>query len=173
MTRVTVLAPRRLSLSGTPLVATAALMFGAALLSRTFSFNVAGMDWDESLYIVIAQRWLHGDLPYVAVWDQHPMGLPAIFAAVTWVVGDGLLAARVAGLLAVTVTAILLTRFLARTRNETMAGILAGLFYVLYMAKPDGLAASMPRSTSSPTRRARRCARRSSPTFPAPKNRAS
>ena len=101
------------------------------------------------------------------------MGVPAIFAAVTWVVGDGLLAARVAGLLAVTVTAILLTRFLARTRNETLAGILAGLIYVLYMAKPDGLAASMPRSTSSPTRRARRCARRSSPTFPAPKNRAS
>jgi hypothetical protein len=70
------------------------------------------------------------------------MGLPAIFAAVTRVIGDGLLAARVAGLLAVTGTAILLTRFLARTRNETIAGILAGLFYILYMAKPDGLAAN-------------------------------
>ena len=142
VTRVAVLAPRRLSLTGLPLAGTIALMFGAALLSRTFSFSVAGMDWDESLYIVIAQRWLHGDLPYVAVWDQHPMGLPAIFAAVTWVVGDGLLAARIAGLLAVAGTAILLTRFLARTRNETVAGILAGLFYVLYMAKPDGLAAN-------------------------------
>jgi hypothetical protein len=142
VTRVTVLAPRLLSLSGTPLIVTVPLMLGAALLSRTFSFNVAGMDWDESLYVVIAQRWLHGDLPYVAVWDQHPMGLPAIFAAVTWVVGDGLLAARVAGLLAVAGTAILLTRFLTRTRNETMAGILAGLVYILYMARPDGLAAN-------------------------------
>jgi hypothetical protein len=152
VTRVTVLTPRRLSLAGLPLTGlpltglpltgTIALMFGAALLSRTFSFSVAGMDWDESLYVVIAQRWLHGDLPYVAVWDQHPMGLPAIFAATTWVVGDGLLAARIAGLLAVAGTAILLTRFLGRTRNETIAGILAGLFYILYMAKPDGLAAN-------------------------------
>ena len=133
---------RRLSLSDNPLVATAALMFGAALLSRMFSFDVAGMDWDESLYIVIAHCWLHGGVPYVAVWDQHPMGVPAIFAAVTWMVGDGLLAARVAGLLAVTGTAILLARFLARTRNETLAGILAGLIYILYMAKPDGLAAN-------------------------------
>jgi hypothetical protein len=141
-TRVTVLGPRRLSHAALLLAGTITLMFGATLLSRTFSFSVAGMDWDESLYVVIAQRWLHGDLPYVAVWDQHPMGLPAIFAAVTWVIGDGLLAARVAGLLAVIGTAILLTRFLARTRNETIAGILAGLFYILYMAKPDGLASN-------------------------------
>jgi hypothetical protein len=139
VTRVTVPAPR-LPLSG--MVVTATLMFGATLLSRTFSFNVAGMDWDESLYIVIAQRWLHGGVPYLAVWDQHPMGLPAIFAVMTWVVGDGLLAARLAGLLAVTGTAILLTRFLVRTPTETIAGILAGLFYILYMAKPDGLAAN-------------------------------
>src|ERR1035441_10454143 len=34
--------------------------------------KVGGLDWDESLYIVMAQRWLQGDLPYVRIWDQHP-----------------------------------------------------------------------------------------------------
>jgi 4-amino-4-deoxy-L-arabinose transferase-like glycosyltransferase len=124
------------------LAETTALMLGLALLSRAFTYNVAGLDWDESLYIVIAQRWLHGELPYTGVWDQHPMGLPAIFAVAIWFIGNGLLAARIACLLAVTATAILLTRFLTRTRNEMLAGSLAGVFYILYMARPDGLAAN-------------------------------
>src|ERR1700736_1273768 len=87
------------------------VMLGAALILRAFSFTSTGLDWDESLYIVIAQRWLQGDLPYVAIWDQHPMGLPALFAAAQWLIPDGLLAARLACLLAVTGTAVLLARF--------------------------------------------------------------
>ena len=43
-----------------------------ALVLRAFSYNVTGLDWDESLYMVMAQRWLSGDLPYISIWDQHP-----------------------------------------------------------------------------------------------------
>src|ERR1700737_2859351 len=64
------------------------LLILAALILRAFSFTSTGLDWDESLYIVIAQRWLQGDLPYVAIWDQHPMGLPALFGLVAYVHGD-------------------------------------------------------------------------------------
>src|SRR5438105_81804 len=67
-----------------PAVATALLMLGTALVLRAFSYTSAGLDWDESLYIVIAQRWLQGGVPYLAIWDQHPMGLPALFAAAQW-----------------------------------------------------------------------------------------
>jgi hypothetical protein len=117
-------------------------MLSAALILRAFSFTSTGLDWDESLYIVIAQRWLQGDLPYVAVWDQHPMGLPALFAAAQWLIPDGLLAARLACLLAVTGTAILLARFLGRFADEPLAGALAGLVYLFYMTRPEGLAAN-------------------------------
>ena len=62
-----------------------------------------------------------GGLPYATVWDQHPMGLPALLAASTWLIGDGLLAARVACLLAVTGTAALLYGFLARRADAQLA----------------------------------------------------
>jgi hypothetical protein len=119
-----------------------AMMVAAALLLRAFSYTVTGLDWDESLYIVIAQRWLHGGVPYVTVWDQHPMGVPAVFAAASWLIGDGLLAARITGFCAVVGTALLLTIFLTRLAGERVAGILAGLFYLFIMSRPDGLAAN-------------------------------
>lgn len=119
-----------------------ALMVGVALALRAFSFNVTGLDWDESLYIVIAQRWLHGGIPYIAVWDQHPMGLPAVFAAVTWILGNGLLAARLAAFAAVTATAVLLTLLLLRHVGDRTAALLAGLLYLFVMGRPEGLAAN-------------------------------
>ena len=81
----------------------------------------------------MAQRWLLGDLPYVAVWDQHPVGLPALLAVASWLIGDDLLAARIACLLAVTATAVLLYVFLARRANAPLAGSVAALAYLFYM----------------------------------------
>jgi hypothetical protein len=118
-----------------------ALVLLAAITLRAFTFDTAGLDWDESLYIVIAQQWLHGDVPYVAVWDQHPMGLPALFAAAQFVIGDGLLAARILALLAVTGTATLLYATLANI-GERLGGALGAFLYLLYMSRPDGLAAN-------------------------------
>jgi 4-amino-4-deoxy-L-arabinose transferase-like glycosyltransferase len=120
----------------------AMLLLLVALAMRAPSFGATGLDWDESLYVVMAQRWLQGGLPYATVWDQHPIGLPALLAASTWLIGDGLLAARVACLLAVTGTAALLYGFLARRADAELAGLFAALFYLLYMSRPDGLAAN-------------------------------
>ncbi len=36
---------------------------------RAFSFGTTGLDWDESFYVVVAQVWLHGGVPYADVWD--------------------------------------------------------------------------------------------------------
>ena len=120
----------------------ATLLLLVALALRAPSFGVTGLDWDESLYVVMAQRWLQGDLPYVAVWDQHPVGLPALLAASTWLIGDGLLATRIACLLAVSGTAALLYGFLARRVDAPLGGSFAALFYLFYMSRPDGLAAN-------------------------------
>jgi 4-amino-4-deoxy-L-arabinose transferase-like glycosyltransferase len=114
----------------------------AAICLRAFSFSTTGLDWDESFYIVVAQRWLHGDIPYAAIWDIHPMGVPALFALGTWLFGDGLLAARILGLLAVAGTATVLWVFLDRYTRQQPAGILAALFYLLSMSRPEGLASN-------------------------------
>jgi 4-amino-4-deoxy-L-arabinose transferase-like glycosyltransferase len=117
-----------------------ALIFAATL--RAFSFGVTGLDWDESFYAVVAQRWLHGSVPYADIWDIHPMGVPALYALATSLVGDGLIAARLLTWLAVAGTAALLWAFAGRYLQIRPAGVLAGLFYLAYMSRPEGLAAN-------------------------------
>ncbi len=94
-------------------------------------------DWDESVYVLMAQAWLHGGLPYVAVWDQHPVGLPAIIAMGDWFTTDTLLAARVELAMATALGAWVVTQFSFPSR----ARWLGGLVYVLLMSRPDGIAA--------------------------------
>ena len=113
-----------------------------AAVLRAGSFSVTGLDWDESFYAVVAQSWLHGGVPYADIWDIHPMGVPALYALATLLVGDGLLAARLLAWLAVAGTATLLWAFAERYLRIRPAGILAGLFYLAYMARPEGLAAN-------------------------------
>jgi 4-amino-4-deoxy-L-arabinose transferase-like glycosyltransferase len=138
------LAPIRAWLARRPATIAEAFLWSllVAALLRAFSFETTGLDWDESFYVVVAQRWLHGGLPYRDVWDIHPMGVPALYALATWIVGDGLLAARLLALLAVAGTAALLWIFLDRYARARPAGILASLFYLAYMTRPEGLAAN-------------------------------
>jgi hypothetical protein len=125
-----------------PVIAMGLLFTATALILRAYSFTSAGLDWDESLYVVIAQRWLAGGVPYLTVWDQHPMGLPAIYAVAQLFIHDGLVAARVAGFIAVTGTAFLLGLFALRHVGSILSGVLVGLLYLLYMTRPEGLAAN-------------------------------
>lgn len=123
-------------------IAALALLMAAAFALRAASFRVSVIDWDESLYLVIAQRWLQGALPYVSVWDQHPLGLPALLLVVTWIGCDGLLAARVAGTLAVAATAAVLYLFGARLLSRPSVGLLAGMMYIIYMNRYQSLPAN-------------------------------
>src|SRR5260370_578985 len=50
--------------------------------------SVVAVDGDEAVYLVIAQQWLGGHLPYVTAWDQHPVGLPAPLSAIGWLAAD-------------------------------------------------------------------------------------
>ena len=74
------------------------------------------------------------------MWDQHPAGLPALFAFAQWLIDDVLLAARVAALLAVSGTAALLFAILDRYGGSRQAAYLAAALYLLVMSRPDGLA---------------------------------
>jgi hypothetical protein len=39
------------------------------------------IDWDESLYMLGARALLHGQFPYVTVFDDKPLGEPVLIAA--------------------------------------------------------------------------------------------
>ena len=123
-------------------IAAVALLITTAFVLRAPSFRVSVIDWDESLYLILVQRWLQGALPYVSVWDQHPIGLPALLLILTWIGCDALLAARVAGTLAVAATAAVLYLFGKRLLSRPSVGLLAGIMYIIYMNRYQSLPAN-------------------------------
>jgi 4-amino-4-deoxy-L-arabinose transferase-like glycosyltransferase len=119
-----------------------------ALISRAPSFVLSVVDWDESLYFIMAEQWRAGHLPYTAVWDNKPIGIYAIFAAFQSVFGDHIFAMRLAALLAVAGTALLvwrIARHVLRDRPPVMAELCAGAagaLFILTSIPDDGIAAN-------------------------------
>ncbi len=106
------------------------------------------LDWDESLYVVMAGQWLAGHLPYTVVWDNKPMGIYAIFALFEMLFRDPVLAIRAATIMFVTLTAFALHRLTPlllpradEASRRRLAGLAAGA-YILGSLSNDGLSAN-------------------------------
>ena len=61
------------------------LVFGAVIfyiiVGRSFTWLAPPLS-DTQLYAYVGNAWLHGDLPYVRVWEMKPPGIFAVNAAV-------------------------------------------------------------------------------------------
>jgi hypothetical protein len=115
------------------------LIIAVSFAVRCPALFVSSIDLDEGVYVVMAQQWLLGALPYVAVWDQHPPGLPALLAIVQVLIPDPVLGARLAATCAVAATALLIHRFCARHAHQPMAGLVGALLYVMCVSRWIGL----------------------------------
>lgn len=117
------------------------------LATRGPSFALSVVDWDESLYFIMAQLWRAGHLPYTAVWDNKPIGIYAIFALFQTVFG-GIFAMRLAAMLAILAMALLTWRIARRALRHhsamtaEIAGGIAGLLVVVATMPDDGIAAN-------------------------------
>jgi hypothetical protein len=116
------------------------LLLALALLLRLPAFPAGVLDPDEGLYMVQAAAWLRGGWPYIAVWDMHPPGAPALLALVHALVPDPVVALRLAGVLAVGATAILLRAVALRLGGGPGTGFAAGLLYIGHSTMAGGLA---------------------------------
>jgi 4-amino-4-deoxy-L-arabinose transferase-like glycosyltransferase len=96
---------------------------------RYRSFDLSVSDADESLFILIGQSWLAGHLPYVAIWDVKPPGLFLLYAAAQWLIGPGILAARVMTAAAVFAGSLALYNF---SRKHLEGGWVAPAAAILY-----------------------------------------
>src|SRR5215813_11274780 len=71
----------------TPVISKAGtlLVFGAVIfyiiVGRSFTWLAPPLS-DTQLYAYVGNAWLHGDLPYVRVWEMKPPGIFAVNAAV-------------------------------------------------------------------------------------------
>ena len=112
----------------------------------TFSRSV--LDWDESLYILMAGQWLSGHLPYTTIWDNKPVGIYAIFAIFEAIFRAPVLAMRAATVLAVCLTAFGLWRLAPVALADTPPPLrrrlaaLAAAAFILGSLSNDGLSAN-------------------------------
>lgn len=113
---------------------------GLALLMRAPGFRAAVLDPDEGLYLVQAQAWLRGGWPFVAVWDMHPPGAPALLVPALALGGDPIVALRLMGVAAVATTASLLHALARRLGAGPGPALAAGLIYTAYSTIPGALA---------------------------------
>jgi 4-amino-4-deoxy-L-arabinose transferase-like glycosyltransferase len=116
---------------------TAALLL-LVLLVRLPSMSPSVKDWDEALYILSARALLHGQLPYVTVFDDKPLGAPALIAAAMMVLGYSVLTVRLLGCLSVAATTLLLPQMATLLGLPQTAGLAAAILYASFSMELNG-----------------------------------
>jgi 4-amino-4-deoxy-L-arabinose transferase-like glycosyltransferase len=113
-----------------------------SFLLRIPSFYSSSIDWDESLYLLMARGLLKGESLYLSVWDHKPPGIYLIFAASELLFGQSVLAPRIAASLFVALSSYLLYRFGRDLLANHAVGLAAALLYAAYSVSNVGLAAN-------------------------------
>jgi 4-amino-4-deoxy-L-arabinose transferase-like glycosyltransferase len=117
------------------------IFLSLACATRLPILHYAVLDWDESLYFIMAQQWHAGHLPYTTVWDNKPLGIYVIFAAFQALI-PGVAAMRVATALCVALLAAAVFRITGIITRERQAGWIAGGLLVICSLSNDGLSAN-------------------------------
>jgi 4-amino-4-deoxy-L-arabinose transferase-like glycosyltransferase len=110
---------------------------------RLSSFAYSAIDWDESLYFLMAKTLLDGAMPYEVVWDHKPVGIYILFAVSQMLFGDSVTSIRILAVLVIAITAYILHRITVFvTKDLEFSGFLAGVFYIAFSLKNGGLASN-------------------------------
>ncbi len=113
----------------------------AVCLSRLSVLHRSVLDWDESLYALMAQQWRLGHLPYTTIWDNKPVGIYAILALLQFV-APPVLALRLASMICVSALAVTVWRLTWHFTGKAGASLAAGAVLVVASLSNDGLAAN-------------------------------
>ncbi len=118
------------------------LLLALTLAARVMSFRTSVIDTDEGLYLLQAREWLRGGWPYVAVWDMHPVGAPALFAVALTLFGKSIMTIRLLGALCVAATAFLAYRTVRVLHGPRLVGLAAAVLYIATSVILGGLASN-------------------------------
>lgn len=106
---------------------------------RLSSFSRLVIDWDESIYLLMARELLNGHAPYISIWDHKPPGIYVLFALAQIVFGASVVSIRISACIAVSISSFLLYRFGRRVFENSKVGLFAALLYMAFSLKNDGL----------------------------------
>ena len=138
--------PSAASPSGTWAKADWLVLAGLALVvvfARAQTFGDPVLGFDEQYYLLVADRMLHGAVPYVDIWDRKPIGLFLLYASAILPGGDPFLNYKLLAAGFVLATAVMIYR--AALRDAGRAGaIIAALLYVLWLNFMEGEGGQAP-----------------------------
>jgi 4-amino-4-deoxy-L-arabinose transferase-like glycosyltransferase len=125
----------------------ACLLFALVAISRLPEFFLSVLDWDESLYVIMAGQWQAGHLPYTTIWDNKPIGIYGIFLLFQTVFGNPVIAIRAATVAAITLTSFAVFRIAlvlpgVNEGNRVACAVFAGVAFAICSLSNDGLAAN-------------------------------
>jgi 4-amino-4-deoxy-L-arabinose transferase-like glycosyltransferase len=118
------------------------LLAGLVLFLRLPALPQSVIDWDESIYLLMARSMLQGHAPYTVIWDHKPPGLYMLFVLAQILFGQTVLAMRLLAVLAVTATTFLLWLYGRSLLGGWAIGALAALFYALFSLQNGGMASN-------------------------------
>jgi hypothetical protein len=114
------------------------LIAALVLLIRLPTIGNPILDFDEQLYLLVGDRMLHGQLPYVDLWDRKPVGLFVVYAAIRMLGGGGIVQYQLVAAGCVAITAWFVRAIVRRHLGELQA-ITAALAYILILNVLHGL----------------------------------
>ena len=85
---------------------------------------------DDQFYLFVGDRMLHGEWPYVDIWDRKPLGLFALYALIAKIGGGTIFAVNIAATMCVIATAMMIRR-LAMFFASPLPATCAALCYIL------------------------------------------
>ena len=97
------------------------LLLAITFLIRLPFFFRDYIDRDESTFILMGQSLVDGHLPYTQLWDLKPPLIYFFFASIIYIFGKSFIAIRIAGVLAVAITAFFCFRISLQLTTKQVA----------------------------------------------------
>lgn len=109
------------------------------ILLRSPLSLISAIDWDESMYALVAREIVLGHLPYVSIFQEKPLGMPLLMAAAMEIGGVTVTSVRILGSLCVIATCLLLRQAALAAGLSRFAAMIAALAYARSSIEMGGL----------------------------------
>lgn len=120
-----------------------AMLAVLAVAVRAITYGNPALGFDEQFYLLVGDRMVQGDLPYVDIFDRKPIGIFLIYAGVRLLGGEGFVQYKLVATLFVIATAWLIY-LLARQRSGRWGAGLAAALYILWLNLMEGEGGQTP-----------------------------
>ncbi|QNA84585.1 hypothetical protein G4G27_11740 [Sphingomonas sp. So64.6b] len=122
----------------------AGVLLIVAVALRMWDFGNPVVHVDEQYYLLVGDRMLQGDIPYIDIWDRKPVGLFLLFAGIRLLPGDGILAYQIVATLFAAGTAWMVDRAAMRLGAARAGALAAAIAYLIWLSLLNGRGGQSP-----------------------------